>query len=70
MKKMLIFTDAPPTPSKVYGLYTRGNVDIYGWPLMQGNIMLSLPDFFHPLNICPPPSGNNNDHLRLMNTIF
>ncbi len=31
MEKVLIFTD-PLTP-KVYGLYTRENVDIYGWPL-------------------------------------
>ncbi len=26
---MLIFTD-PPMPPKVYGLYTRENVDMYG----------------------------------------
>ncbi len=32
MEKMLIFTD--PLPPKVYGLYTRENVDIYGQPLM------------------------------------
>ncbi len=30
---MLIFTDPPPFPLKVYGLYTRENVDIYGCPL-------------------------------------
>ncbi len=30
---MLIFTDPLPPPLKVYGLYTRENVDIYGRPL-------------------------------------
>ncbi len=30
---MLIFTDA--LPLKVYVLYTRENVDIFGWPLNQ-----------------------------------
>ncbi len=34
MKKILIFTDLPPTP-KVYGLYTLENVDIYGRPLRK-----------------------------------
>ncbi len=29
----LIFTTPPPLPPKVYGLYTRENVDICGQPL-------------------------------------
>ncbi len=29
----MIFADPPPPPKKVYSLYTRENVDIYGWPL-------------------------------------
>ncbi len=36
---MLIFIDTPPP--KVYGLYTRENVDIYGRPLSE-TILLTL----------------------------
>ncbi len=42
MEKMLIFTDPPPPPPKGYGLYTRENVDIYGWPL--STILNNYPD--------------------------
>ncbi len=43
-------TDANPLPQKVYGLYTRENINIFGWPLTivsEKNIIMISVVFLH-----------------------
>ncbi len=39
-KNVDFHTHTPPPPLKVYNLYTRENVDIYGWPLSGAFIVV------------------------------